>query len=261
MLVYVINLDSSKERLRRIKDQLSYLNIPFQRVPAIKGQDLSDDFVKSITYPSNHFETKVKFTRDLTKSELGCFLSHKLCWTLLLQSNEKRALILEDDIKISPHASPYLSNDQWLPESVKLCQLNVPCDEKVGRISLSIKKIDDNIDLVNPLYPTPIGAFAYFISREVAEEAINLSDRISAPVDDFLFSPWFSIVHRFNLWRTSPALVKPATGICSDIGDRSTKNVTKAPFFIRHGLTRFLLDRKVKKYQSKGKDFIFRFWE
>lgn len=261
MLVYVINLDSSTERFQRISSQLTKLNIKFQRISAINGRTLDENFVKTITYPTDHFETKVRFTRNLTKAEIGCFLSHKHCWDLLLKSNEKWALILEDDITISPHASKYMTSDDWLPDDVKLCQLNIPCKEKRGRIGLWSRTIDKDITLVAPLYPTPLGAFAYFISREVAKEAISLSDKISAPVDDFLFSPWFSIVHQFKVWKTSPALVIPAAGVNSDIGDRSKKNIKKAPFFIRHGFRRFLLNTEVKKYQSNGQEFIFRFWD
>lgn len=260
MKIFVINLDSSRDRLSRITNQLNKLNVEFQRIPAVCGKHLSDDDVSNVTYPINHVETKTRFTRALTKGEIGCFLSHKICWQLLVESTDQRAVILEDDIEISPKASKYLQNDKWLPADVKLCQLNVPYDGKKGRIDFDICPIDENIRLVRPLYPTPVGGFAYIISREVAAEALSLSTRLPAPVDDFLFSPWFTISTKYVLWRTDPGLVIPSSNTLSDIGDRSKRSVIKAPFFIRHSLKRFLLDRKIKKFQHGGQSFVFKYW-
>ena len=101
MLRFVINLDSSKDRLVSISQRLNELGIPFERIPAVNGRTLSDQQISQITYPYDHFESKVRFTRELTKGEVGCFLSHRKCWERLLESEEEWALIMEDDINIS----------------------------------------------------------------------------------------------------------------------------------------------------------------
>ena len=261
MLLFVINMDGSVERMANIGEQLNSLCVQYQRVSAIDGRKLSESEFNRLTYPLTHIGSKVKFTRELTKGEVGCFLSHKLCWEKLLTSNEKWALILEDDVVISPHAGRYLKCDDWLPPDVKLCQLNSPCELKWGRIGKDRKEVDSNITLVQPIYPTPVGGFAYFISREAAFEAVKLSDKFPAPVDDFLFSPWFEISKKFTVWRTSPSLVIPRNDVLSDIGDRSKKSVRKASFFIRHGLRRFLLDYNIKRFQRRGEEFIFKYWK
>lgn len=261
MKTFVINLDSSQDRLNRISVQLKKLGVPFERVPAVNGTKLTDDFIKNITYPLDHIDTKTRFTRALTRGEIGCFLSHRVCWELLLESNEKWALILEDDIEISPYAAKYLSDDKWLPSDVNLCQLNAPYDGKIGRIGHSTKNIDKDIKLVQPLYPTPTGSFAYFISRDVALEALRSSKKLPSPVDNFLFSPWFDISPKFVLWRTDPSLVIPLQDVKSDVGDRGKNSIKKAPFLIRHGLKRLIMDWKIRRYQSKGKEFVFKFWK
>ena len=260
MLTFVINLDSSVDRFQNIRKQLNELGISFERISAVDGRKLSQEVVANLTYPLTHVDSKVRFTRELTKGEVGCFLSHKLCWEKLLESTDKWALIFEDDIQISPYAAKYLSNDAWLPNDVKLCQLNSPKLFQNGRIGYERKKIDKDVTLIQPIYPTPVGAFAYFISREAATKAIELSDKFPAPVDDFLFSPWFDLSKQFRIWRASPSFAIPIQGVTSNIGDRSKKAVKKAPFYIRHGLSRVLLDRKIKKLQAQGEEFVFRFW-
>ena len=259
MLRFVINLDSSKDRLVSITSRLRELGVPFERVPAVNGRALSDQEISQITYPYNHFESKVRFTRELTKGEIGCFLSHRKCWEKLLESDKQWALIMEDDIQISNIAPPYMLSTDWIPDQVSICQLS--CLEAVqnGRIQEDTITLCNEVSLVAPLAPPPLGTQCYLISRQAAQAAIELSKRLPAPVDNFLFSPWFEMAHLFTVWRTAPTLVIPNEEIDSDIGKRTKRVVKKAPFFVRHGLTRFLLDRKVKKHQQGGKAFTFKF--
>ena len=88
MLRFVINLDSSPERLAGISERLNELGIPFERIPAINGLALSDEQVAALTYPLDHFESRIRFPRELSKGEIGCFLSHRMCWQRLLESKD-----------------------------------------------------------------------------------------------------------------------------------------------------------------------------
>ena len=259
MLRLLINLDSSVERYHSISTKLNALNIPFERIPAVDGRKLDEDHIKEITYPYNHFESRVRYTRELTKGEVGCFLSHKKCWETLLASDEQWALIMEDDILISHFATKYMLSTDWVPEGVQICQFSCLKSFQKGLIKPEKLVIDDFLTLVPPLYPSPLGTQCYMISRECAKAALSLSHKLQAPVDDFLFSPWFDLANKFTIWRTSPTLVVPDEDTGSCIGHRNKVSVKKAPFFIRHGLTRFLLNRKVKKYQANGIEFDFKF--
>ena len=109
MLTLVINLNRSKERLQKIRARLNELNIGFERIEAFDGSNLSDDEYNSLTYPYNH-PCRVRFTRELTKGEVGCFISHRKCWQKLVNSNEDYAVILEDDLHISDEAKQFLEN-------------------------------------------------------------------------------------------------------------------------------------------------------
>lgn len=257
MLRLVINLDKSVDRLTQVSNQLAKLNIPFERIRAINGKELNESIKKSIIYPIDHFETKVRFTRALTDGEIGCFLSHRKCWERLLESNEDWALVMEDDITISHLAYKYLLNSSWIPNDVQICQISCLEPLQKGRIGIE-RPIDSTLSIVTPKSPTSLGTQAYLISRSFALRALELSIKLPAPVDNFMFSPWFDLYHEFTLWKTSPTLVIPNTKSPSDIGERKTKT-KKAPFLIRHGLTRILLDLKIKKLQSEGKEYLFKY--
>lgn len=258
MLKFVINLDKSTERLQNIKKQLDDLNISFERISAIKGREIDADIKNQVTYPINHFDTKFRFTRALTDGEIGCFLSHRECWKKLIASNEQFSLIMEDDIIISKKAKPYISSPNWIPTGVDICQLSCLEKKVTERIRNQILPIDQTIKLVSPLFPQPLGTQCYIISRKAAEVALSLSTKLPAPVDNFLFSLWFDMANQFTTWRTSPTLAIPETNIKSDIGGRKN-HIKKAPFLIRHGLRRFLMDMKIKKIQRSGIPFIFKF--
>lgn len=259
MLTLLINLAESKDRLSKMTCRLKKLGVEYERIEAINGKQLTQATKDSLTYPYNHFESKVRYTRELTDGEIGCFLSHRMCWEKLVASNEDFALIMEDDIEISTLASKYLLSSSWVPPSVDICQLSCLETIQKGRIKNDFLKIDEFVTLIIPVYPTPLGCQCYLISKHAAKTALMFSKKFPCPVDDFLFSPWFTMANCFTIWRTAPTLVVPDQTTKSTIGLRTKKHVKKAPFFIRHGLTRFILDWNIKKNQKAGTEFEFKF--
>ena len=261
MLRFVINLDSSPERLAGISERLNELGIPFERIPAINGLALSDEQVAALTYPLDHFESRIRFPRELSKGEIGCFLSHRMCWQRLLESKDDWALIMEDDIRISSLAPKYMLSADWVPRDVHVCQYSWSKAEQKGRILKEPLGIDDALQIVIPVFPSPMGCMCYLISRTFAEAAVRRSEKFAAPVDVFLFSRWFDLAREFIVWRTSPTLVTHNEKMHSVIGQRSGSSLKKAPFWIRHGLSRFLLGLQIKNHRKKGVDFTFVFKE
>jgi glycosyl transferase family 25 len=85
-----INLDKDTARRASIEQQLTALNIPFERVPGIDGRitDFGTEYSEALAIEKNG--------ASLTKGELGCAASHKRCHTIALQN--EYTLILEDDV-------------------------------------------------------------------------------------------------------------------------------------------------------------------
>lgn len=259
MLRLLINLETSKDRLNNMSSRLKELDVSFCRISAINGSKLTYVEMKEWTYPYDHFDSKVRFTRELTNGEIGCFLSHRKCWETLLLSDEKYALIMEDDIIISSKATKYMNTEKWIPDSVDICQLSCLEREVEGRISDQISSVDDHITLVQPMIPIPLGTQCYIVSRNFAKRALETSEKLPCPVDNFLFSPWFNLSKEFKIWRTAPTLVIPRPDLMSTIGKRNSYTSKKAPFIIRHGLTRTLLDWRIKLSLRGGHKFTFKF--
>jgi glycosyl transferase family 25 len=91
MDILLINLDSSKDRLTFQKQQFARLGLEFQRLPAISVDSISDDEYEQLAY---------SWERPLRRTELACFMSHRLAWEEVVRQG-KPCLIMEDDVLIS----------------------------------------------------------------------------------------------------------------------------------------------------------------
>lgn len=93
--VYLINLDRAPERLAGMEAMLADLSLPFERVPAVDGRQLSDPIAgfSERSYRMLH-------GRRRNPGEIGCYLSHVECARRLLASGAEHALVLEDDVSL-----------------------------------------------------------------------------------------------------------------------------------------------------------------
>ncbi|WP_439156087.1 glycosyltransferase family 25 protein [Yoonia sp.] len=96
VLVQVINLDRSPERLRAIGADLDQMGSVWSRLRAVEP---GEDYV-STTRIYNRARANYLFGRDLTRGEVGCFLSHLAALRDLLLSECDVGLILEDDAQL-----------------------------------------------------------------------------------------------------------------------------------------------------------------
>ena len=76
----------------RIRDNLHQHDIPFQRISAVDGNNLSDDQIRHCTsWACRHFLC--------TPSMIGCALSHRFVWNEIASLPDSFYVILEDDIE------------------------------------------------------------------------------------------------------------------------------------------------------------------
>ena len=93
---WVINLDRAPDRLARISEQLRHLGLPFVRLPAVDGRQLTPE--QTACLDEAGFRRKHGMPPLL--GELGCYLSHVEALRAFQASDASFALILEDDIQL-----------------------------------------------------------------------------------------------------------------------------------------------------------------
>ena len=223
-----------------------------QRVSGFDGKLLTAEQLESYKVPDN-YPKKILCPRPMMAGEIGCFLSHKECWKRLVDSEEKWALILEDDIILSDRAPIYMNSEAWIPENVHLIQLFIVRDSWSAickRQSIHLKTGDE---LLTPIRPAPTGTVTYMISREAAQCALEHSDRLPFPVDNFLFE-WGPVAEKYSVWRLNNAVVR-TTAVASTIhnNDRAKNNSPKS-------FEKFLYQAKRSIAQNLGVRREFKFF-
>lgn len=241
-ITYLINLQRSPDRLREMKRSLEAQKIDFERVEAIDSENLSPSDWNICHTPS------IEYPYSIKAGEIACYLSHRLCWLKLINSGLKWGLILEDHCVLSQRAYFYLRSTEWIPKECEIVQL-VFSEKNV----FYKKKIDlsDGNSLLNIVNTSPVGTSGYFISRHAAEIALQYSDQILSPIDNYLFGSWSLFSKNVPRWRLRGAVIKRNPELTSTIKNRH-KNKRKL-YLIRYLIKlimffhRFTL-KKTKQY-------------
>lgn len=96
MKTYIINLTKDKDRRKNMETILApYKKLSVEYIEAVDGRSLSENELSRLFNQDKFSKTHIN---SATTLEIGCVSSHHKCYKKLLESNEKYALILEDDI-------------------------------------------------------------------------------------------------------------------------------------------------------------------
>ncbi len=171
--VYVINLDCAETRMQSMDQQLSNLGISYQRIAAIKGVDLPTNEVEKV-YSSKLNQQHFRY--NLSLGEIGCYMSHRNIWQMMIEQNIEFAIILEDDLVINANFQQLFSQVNSLKnyDLIKLADnRNFPAAQK--------KKITDSFELIN-FHTIPNCTTGYTISLNGAKKLLA-REAFYRPVD------------------------------------------------------------------------------
>ena len=169
---FVVNLDRRPDRWETFTQlkQLDFLN--YKRFSAIDGEKLISTHQLQQIFENNDY--------NMRKGMVGCFMSHIVLCTQLINSQDDTYLILEDDVEV---------NDDFEKKFLHLCDLlkhkdwdfcfighhirNTQENEWFDKISLpSIEKYDSYKSFVKSLG----GTTAYLISKIGAKKYLDFLD-------------------------------------------------------------------------------------
>jgi glycosyl transferase family 25 len=179
---FVINLDRSTERLERISQHLQRLGLPFTRVAAVDGRQLSDDerrrTLDEATYRRRHGMSSLP-------GELGCYLSHVKAMRAFLASGADASLILEDDVQPEPELPQVLQAliecpGRW--DMVKISGVHSGTPVRVARLT-------DRHGLAVMLSRCT-GSSAYVVNRRAAQAYVDHLLPMTLPYDHVYDQGW-----------------------------------------------------------------------
>ncbi|WP_318012510.1 glycosyltransferase family 25 protein [Mesorhizobium sp. BR1-1-13] len=194
---YVINLDRSPARWDRICQRFTSIRLEFQGIPAVDGSLLHYDDVMAIYQPIPNAAT-------LTSGEVGCFLSHRNCWSEIALGQEPFGCVFEDDVIISSHLPQFIGDDTtWIPADADIVKI----ETVLGRVWLDrvVSMLPGNFRLTL-LRSLHFGTAGYIISKSAAKRLLKLTERFSDPVDHVMFNPAFGVARGLKTYQILPAL-------------------------------------------------------
>lgn len=196
MRSFVINLDRSDLRLSKIQKQFASLDLNFFRVPAVDTQELDD----KVKYEFCMQEGSLALSRP----EVACFLSHRKCWEIISEGDDKYASIFEDDIVLSSNSQPYLENSNWITTDIDVIKIETyndkTCLKRWGGITALNRKLRGLADFHT-------GAAGYIISKKYAQYLLCLTqNNMPCPVDHYLFNPRWCNFSQNNIQQLVPAI-------------------------------------------------------
>ncbi len=109
MKVFLINLDKRPDRLAFVKKQLDEQSISFERFAAVDGSKMTLETQTLVDVKRFIIEQK----KEPVIGEVGCAMSHRAIWQKMVDENLEYALILEDDITLSPDLGELLKTESF----------------------------------------------------------------------------------------------------------------------------------------------------
>lgn len=176
--VFYINRDRDVARLDSIRTYLSAAGLAAERVTAVEGLAVPDQF-------RDYFFTGGTLHSKLKPGEVGCYASHLLVMSRIVERDLDYALVLEDDAVVRPDICETIANVlSAVPEGWDLVHI---CKDS-NRAVKTIAVLDGNRRLIR-YSRVPETTTGYLISRSGAKKFLKHSKRYW-PVDTDFRRPW-----------------------------------------------------------------------
>lgn len=99
MKTYIVNLERCPERKKHMETLLMRYNcLDIEFIKAVDGKLLTKEEIERLFDNNTAYK---RYGKYLTDGEIGCTLSHQICYKKIAEGHDNCALILEDDLLIN----------------------------------------------------------------------------------------------------------------------------------------------------------------
>lgn len=225
--IFVINLDRDTARLAHMHEQLSRLDLAYERFAALRGDALPLALLEY--FPPG---------TPLTIGEIGCYASHLAIMRRIVAEGAACALVLEDDVGLPADFARVLSSlVAALPAEWDIVRLSYP----TKRVARAVAPLG-GADLVRYTH-VPVSTGAYLISASGARRFLARRAR-TLPIDHDLRRVW---AWNLDTYGVAPPPVRADVLGNSSIDDLSSgprdpkrRSIARRRQFGREGVARFV---------------------
>ena len=211
--VFLINLDRRPDRRDYMEAQLAAMDLPVTRISAKDAEVVPDAEIAREVALSGHL---IRMGRG---SQCNA-LNHFEIMRRLVAGGAPAAVVLEDDIELSPDLAGFARDGAWLPAGVGIIRL-----EKWSR-RVTKKLLGPELGAspvagrsIRRMYSRVGGSGAYIITRAAAERILAGKGILRHPIDHLLFNLNISpLAREVGVGMVVPALARQTWGrFSSDI--------------------------------------------
>lgn len=192
--IIYINLDRRPDRNEHVKKELKKINFngKIERISAVDGKNIDLNNVDHLFSQRTINEAKVenpKFVNPgsfMTRGAMGCALSHRNAYINILNGNDDKVLILEDDIIVDDNFNEKIKEYLKHISDYDMLYLGYH-NEHYGSIQIN----DYYIKPANIVY----GLFAYIIDKRIADKLLNMF-----PIDRQIDSDLSKVYSKINVF-------------------------------------------------------------
>lgn len=183
--IFLINLKRRTDRRERMLNTLDVLGLEVTVTEAVDGKALNSSKLQALGIEMMPDYKDPYSGRVLTRGEIGCFLSHHVTWTQVVERGLQSVLVLEDDVRFEPRFKKRL---QTIMEDVEKAQLDWDLIY-VGRKRMQVAQPEVSVEGVDNLVEADYSywTLGYALSLRGARKLLSAqSFSKMLPVDEFL---------------------------------------------------------------------------
>ena len=178
--VYIINIKKEKNKKKNILNELKKQNLKnYKFISAVNGNKLKKKEINSLISKEKNFINPIN--TNMSKSEIGCSLSHIKIYKEIVKSDIDYALILEDDAfflnKFTKNLKKFISiNFKYKKQIILLSELR-----EFYKIPIDKEKDYEIVDVTNAYF-----THSYFINNEAARSLLHFNFPVKTVADNFI---------------------------------------------------------------------------
>ncbi|MEM9395055.1 MAG: glycosyltransferase family 25 protein [Pseudomonadota bacterium] len=198
----MINLEVDADRRQHMAAELDRAGVPAQVFPGFDYRKEGKEALEANCRPFGPWGV-------FHPQNMACTLSHAAAWERFLETELPYALILEDDVFVSPELGAWLSDMSWWPEDADIVKIE-RWRSKNDRLFVLVDSAPAqhlNRDIAR-LLTRHVGAAGYLLSRKAARLLLE-EKPFDITVDNLLFNMNASrVAGALKIYQIYPALVE-----------------------------------------------------
>lgn len=202
--VFLINLDRRPDRLAQMQAEFGKVGVEFERVPAVDAKNPSQDL------DGWTFDPRI----STGPATLCNMLSHLSVLRRVVADRIPLAMVVEDDVELSPDVRDLVSRNDWLPNGTGLVQCEGSAGSRNGIRLLGSAHSSSPASGRNlhRLHSRAMGSACYFVTGAAAEILVR-NTKVCLPMDHLLFNSAVSpLFRRLGVSVLLPAIATQSYG-------------------------------------------------